>query len=606
MCTHSYYKWYFSKPFVLTTTQNLNRDTIVRKKQLQKMCTVFVLALTLAAFVGCGGGGGGSSSSKQKSPTYSVGGTVQGLVGTGLVLQNNATDDLAVSDNGSFQFSSKILDQTDFTVTVLSQPASPDQVCHVVNGDQTVGGANITDVQVVCTYGFQESFDSEISSGYWNSSAQYSRELNGGELECNLVTTSEYAINYLPFKDTTCGSIALDLTITNTSLSGTGTAVYSSRLETCGYHSTTVGEAAGSKTGDVRAAIVVEGTTTPFQAYYQVFRCLNDTCSDNQSVEFLTTGDDGLVLLGDVDQNTPATIGVEWDDVAEEFSFQLDSVSATFDPVVAGAPVAAAANATEKYFGLRTDLTNPDDTADVTATFDNVEVNGALYDDFDPPMTYLDGSLWNRASGKVAIDTGRLTLETVKQWVNDLSVDNAFHSTELVSNDIVFPNAEIVEADVSMDSSTVVVNTLGSPAEVYAAVEMIFRPLDNANKDFTDEFSIQAALKEDSGGLTATVRAIGCTDSSCMSKHLDQTQAFTTIPVTDTQYHFKMEHDGNGSIAVILDNSETLTVDLSTIPEFAQTEFRRIQLRTLARGTDASGEEAFVKAYFDNIVLGTP
>ena len=40
--------------------------------------------------------------------TYTVGGTVTGLVGTGLVLENNATDDLSVTGNGSFAFAAPV------------------------------------------------------------------------------------------------------------------------------------------------------------------------------------------------------------------------------------------------------------------------------------------------------------------------------------------------------------------------------------------------------------------------------------------------------------------------------------------------------------------
>jgi hypothetical protein len=57
---------------------------------------VFSLAISLLPV---GGGGGGSGSAAQ----YSVTGSVTGLGGDGLVLQNNQTDDLAVAGN-NFDF----------------------------------------------------------------------------------------------------------------------------------------------------------------------------------------------------------------------------------------------------------------------------------------------------------------------------------------------------------------------------------------------------------------------------------------------------------------------------------------------------------------------
>jgi hypothetical protein len=49
----------------------------------------------------CGGGGGGD---KAPTPTYTVGGTVSGLTGAGLVLELNGGSDLNVAADGSFNF----------------------------------------------------------------------------------------------------------------------------------------------------------------------------------------------------------------------------------------------------------------------------------------------------------------------------------------------------------------------------------------------------------------------------------------------------------------------------------------------------------------------
>ena len=56
---------------------------------------------------------------------YTVGGSVTGLTGTGLVLENNAGDDLAVSANGTFTFSSGVAADGTYAVTVKTQPTDP-------------------------------------------------------------------------------------------------------------------------------------------------------------------------------------------------------------------------------------------------------------------------------------------------------------------------------------------------------------------------------------------------------------------------------------------------------------------------------------------------
>jgi hypothetical protein len=81
---------------------------------------------------------------------YTVGGTVTGLVGTGLVLENDSTDDLTISGTGTFAFSTALLSGAAYGVAVLDQPTSPWQTCSVTNDTGTLAGANVTDVAVAC------------------------------------------------------------------------------------------------------------------------------------------------------------------------------------------------------------------------------------------------------------------------------------------------------------------------------------------------------------------------------------------------------------------------------------------------------------------------
>lgn len=82
--------------------------------------------------------------------TYTVGGSVTGLNGAGLVLSNNGSDDLTINADGSFTFTSFLADGASYSVTVKGQPGS--QICTVSNGSTgTISGANISDVVVTCT-----------------------------------------------------------------------------------------------------------------------------------------------------------------------------------------------------------------------------------------------------------------------------------------------------------------------------------------------------------------------------------------------------------------------------------------------------------------------
>jgi 6-phosphogluconolactonase (cycloisomerase 2 family) len=107
-------------------------------------------ALVASALVAsCGG------ASVTQTATYSVGGLASGLVGTGLVLQDNGGNNLTVSGNGPFTFSSALTNGSSYQVTVATQPSNPSQNCIVVNGLGTVAGDKVTSVQVQCsTEGF--------------------------------------------------------------------------------------------------------------------------------------------------------------------------------------------------------------------------------------------------------------------------------------------------------------------------------------------------------------------------------------------------------------------------------------------------------------------
>ncbi len=83
--------------------------------------------------------------------SFAVGGTVSGLAGTGLVVQNNAGNNLTIAANGSFQFSSAVLSGGAYAVTVLTNPSNVTQTCAVTNGTGKVGNGPVTSVAIVCT-----------------------------------------------------------------------------------------------------------------------------------------------------------------------------------------------------------------------------------------------------------------------------------------------------------------------------------------------------------------------------------------------------------------------------------------------------------------------
>jgi len=87
--------------------------------------------------------------SPDETATYTIGGTVSGLTGIGLVLQNNAKDDLPIIQNGNFVFKTKLSQGEDYLVSVLSQPLG--QTC-TLTGESGKVTSFVNTVAVTCNF----------------------------------------------------------------------------------------------------------------------------------------------------------------------------------------------------------------------------------------------------------------------------------------------------------------------------------------------------------------------------------------------------------------------------------------------------------------------
>jgi hypothetical protein len=76
-----------------------------------------------------------------------IGGTLSGLNGT-LVLQDNGGDDLVLTSSGAFAFPTKLLEGSQYAVTVRTQPAG--QMCTVAHGVGIAGQSDVANIAVVC------------------------------------------------------------------------------------------------------------------------------------------------------------------------------------------------------------------------------------------------------------------------------------------------------------------------------------------------------------------------------------------------------------------------------------------------------------------------
>jgi hypothetical protein len=82
-----------------------------------------------------------------------IAGSVTGLTGSGLVLQNNGGDSLTITGNGAFTFKTAVTGTGAYAVTVLTQPITPNQLCTVTSGSGTAT-ADVSNVAVNCVLAY--------------------------------------------------------------------------------------------------------------------------------------------------------------------------------------------------------------------------------------------------------------------------------------------------------------------------------------------------------------------------------------------------------------------------------------------------------------------
>jgi len=209
-----------------------------------RLCVFLLLAMPLPIVVGCGGSAGGGSTPPPPT-TYTIGGTVSGLTGTGLVLQDNGGNNLSVSASGSFTFSTAVASGAAYSVTVLTQPTG--QSCTVTSGSGTAS-ANVSNVQVTCattTYTIGGTVSGLTGTGLV-------LQDNGGN---NLAVSASGSFT---FSTAVASGAAYSVTVltqptgqscTVTSGSGTATANVSNVQVTCATTTYTIGGTVSGLTG---------------------------------------------------------------------------------------------------------------------------------------------------------------------------------------------------------------------------------------------------------------------------------------------------------------------------------------------------------------------
>lgn len=124
-----------------------------RYSVVRMFCVLLGINYLLA---GCSNGRGSVETGEAQEPpptqtTYAVRGTVEGLSGSGLIVQLNGANDMPISSSGPFAFETQLTNQATYAVTVAQQPANPAQTCTPQNATGQIADADVTDVSIVCS-----------------------------------------------------------------------------------------------------------------------------------------------------------------------------------------------------------------------------------------------------------------------------------------------------------------------------------------------------------------------------------------------------------------------------------------------------------------------
>ena len=127
----------------------------VRTERRWAMLVAFAVALACGGTEDPGDEASGNldeaanAASRKGGTRFTVGGTLSGLSGDAVTLQDNGSyDTLTLGANGTFTFAKPLKNRSAYAVTVLTQPSG--QTCTVANGTGTIT-SNVTNVTVSCS-----------------------------------------------------------------------------------------------------------------------------------------------------------------------------------------------------------------------------------------------------------------------------------------------------------------------------------------------------------------------------------------------------------------------------------------------------------------------
>lgn len=339
-----------------------------------------------------------------------------------------------------------------------------------------------------------------IAAAKWQP-LEFVREIRNGKLVSILRAagpSGDYSNTSLLTNPTTIQSLQADARLNAYTAPPGGTV----RVRVAGYFYND-GTAGTGSTGDVAAQVFLLGNSSGVEIRYGAFKCTNTDCSTSIDVIQSTLVNAGV--LGEAH-----TLGVAWD--GSVFTFTVDGVPTVVDPRPV-APVAGAPRTLEKKVGTRITTAGAGGEGYVAGDFENVYVNGVLYDNFDgAPYSgpHLDPTKWANLEFVQEIQGGRVVSKAATAGPAGNVVRSRLHPVN--RNAVTEMQADVTVTEFQASSGSVHAQLNGSFYNDGSST--------GAN-DFTGEVEAYMQIVSFAGGqLIGRFHADRCTDSQCNNSSL--------------------------------------------------------------------------------------
>ena len=115
----------------------------MKKETLQN---IFIETLLISFLISCGGS---SPSGQPPVPTYSISGSINGMDNIRNIGLSLNSENLTVSQNGSFSFNQQLIEGSAYAVNIERKPARQD--CTIANETGVIGQNNVNGLEINCS-----------------------------------------------------------------------------------------------------------------------------------------------------------------------------------------------------------------------------------------------------------------------------------------------------------------------------------------------------------------------------------------------------------------------------------------------------------------------